>query len=245
MFQLGTILRRRNLSTWWHAKAGLLRSPPSSFTRKNKYVALVTIDGLDSQGQVLHEETILAACSGYHKKKRHVLVVGDPLLKGIETSLFQPDRESQDVCCLPRARIWDITVRVPQLVKITDYYPLLLFHVGINDARKQNMGRIKEGFKALGAQVKNMGAQFIFFIIYFLHFASWRKEQSQEETYNTYQLLCGWWQHKGFGFYNGNFYEDYNLLGRDGIYLSRRGTEIFGNRLTNLVRCEGHRGQCP
>lgn len=121
-----------------------------------------------------------------------MIVVGDPLLKGIEASLFQPDRESRDVCCLPRARIWDITVRVPQLVKITDYYPLLLFHVGINDARRQNMGRIKEDFKALGTQVKNMGAQFIYFIIYFLHFASWRKERSQEETYNTYQLLTMW-----------------------------------------------------
>jgi len=44
--------------------------------------------------------------------------------------------------------------------------------------------------------------------------------------------LRGWRQHKGFGFYdNGIFYEDYNLVERDGIQLPRR-----GSRLANLVR---------
>jgi len=39
------------------------------------------------------------------------------------------------------------------------------------------------------------------------------------------------------GFYdNGTFYEDYKLLERDGIPLSRRGRAIFVNRLANLVK---------
>ena len=34
---------------------------------------------------------------------------------------------------------------------------------------------------------------------------------------------------------NGTFFNDYNLLERDGIHLSRKGKGIFGNRLANLV----------
>jgi len=42
--------------------------------------------------------------------------------------------------------------------------------------------------------------------------------------------------HEGFGFYaNGTFFNDYNLLERDGTHLSRKGESIFGSRLANLV----------
>ena len=51
---------------------------------------------------------------------------------------------------------------MPQLVESTDYYPLLLFHVGMNDTASQNLGSIKEDYKALGVQVKSIGAQVIF-----------------------------------------------------------------------------------
>jgi len=45
--------------------------------------------------------------------------------------------------------------------------------------------------------------------------------------------LHGWCHHKDFGFYdNRTLFDDYNLLGRDGINLSRRGKGIFGSRPT-------------
>jgi len=54
---------------------------------------------------------------------------------------------------------------VPQLFKSTDYYTLLLFHVGTNDTAIQNLGRIKEEFKALGVQAKSIRAQVSFSFI--------------------------------------------------------------------------------
>jgi len=51
---------------------------------------------------------------------------------------------------------------VPQIVKDTDYYELLLFQVGTNDTASWNLGRIKEDFKALGVKAKWFGAQVIF-----------------------------------------------------------------------------------
>lgn len=38
---------------------------------------------------------------------------------------------------------------MPQFVKSTDYYPLLLFQVGTSDTASQNLGRIKEDYKDL------------------------------------------------------------------------------------------------
>lgn len=43
--------------------------------------------------------------------------------------------------------------------------PILLFHVGTNSMVKQNPGKIKQDFRALGAQVKGAGARVVFFFV--------------------------------------------------------------------------------
>lgn len=78
-----------------------------------------------------------------------MLVADDSLLGGTEVPIYQPDRESQEVCCLPGAKVRDVSERVSQLVKSTDCYPLLLFHVGMNDTTSWNLGRISEDYRAL------------------------------------------------------------------------------------------------
>jgi len=82
--------------------------------------------------------------------------MSDSLLRGTEAPICRPNTEARKVCCLPGAKVRDVTERVPQLVKSTDYYPLLLFHVGTNDTASQNVGSIKEHFKALGMKAKSL-----------------------------------------------------------------------------------------
>ena len=51
---------------------------------------------------------------------------------------------------------------------------------------------------------------------------------------NVNSWLHGWCLHEDFGFYdNGTFFNDYNLLGKDGIHLSES-NGIFGSRLASL-----------
>jgi len=122
--------------------------------------------------------------------------------------------------------------RVPQLVKSTDDYPLLLFHVDTNDTASRNLGRIKEDFKALGVQAKTIDAQVNF--SFFLPFR--RKGAARNRCIiNIKSRLHGWCHREGFGFYdNKTFFSDYKMLGRDGIHLSTRSKRIFGSRLLNL-----------
>lgn len=54
---------------------------------------------------------MLVACSGYHKKKRQELVEGDSILKGTEGLFCQPDRDPQEACCFPGAKICDTVER--------------------------------------------------------------------------------------------------------------------------------------
>ena len=60
------------------------------------------------------------------KKKRSLVVVGGSLLRGTEGPICQPDPSHREVCCLPGAQVWDITERLPGLIQLSDYYPLLI-----------------------------------------------------------------------------------------------------------------------
>jgi len=126
-----------------------------------------------------------------------------------------------------------VTERVPQLMKSTDYYPMLLFHTGTNDTASRNVGRIKEDFKALGGKAQSFGAQVIFSSVLLV---GGRGSPRNRCIMGINSWLHGWCRHEGFGFYdNGTFFNDNNPLKRHGTHLSRKGKGIFGNRLASLV----------
>jgi len=103
----------------------------------------------------------------------------------------------------------------------------------MNDTASQNLGRIKKDFKALWVQANSIGAQVLFSSILP---AGGKRAATNRCIMNINSWLCGWCCHEGLGFYdNGTFFNDYNLLGMDGIQLSRRGKRICGRRLTSLV----------
>jgi len=84
------------------------------------------------------------------RKKRWVIVVGDSLLRGTECPVCQPEPPFREVCCLPGAWVKDITRKLPSSIQPSDYYPLLLFHVGGDAAATCSPRAIKRDFRALG-----------------------------------------------------------------------------------------------
>lgn len=57
------------------------------------------------------------------KEKRYMIVTGDSFLQAMEASICQPDLMSQEVCCLPEARVQDVAEGLTGLVWPSDYYP--------------------------------------------------------------------------------------------------------------------------
>ena len=84
------------------------------------------------------------------RKKRQIIVIDDSLLRGTEGPICWTDPPLREVCCLPEARVKDITRKLPSLVQPLDYYPLLLFHVGGDEAATCSPRAIKRDFRALG-----------------------------------------------------------------------------------------------
>lgn len=121
---------------------------------------------------------------------------------------------------------------MPQPVKNADFYPLLLFHVGMNDITSQNLGRIKEDYKALEMQLKN-GAQITFSFILPVRGKDAARKRCIMEINIWLRECC----HEYFDFDDkGAFFDDYSLLGRNGINPPRRDKGIFSSRQSCFVR---------
>lgn len=67
-------------------------------------------------------------------------------MKSTEGPICQAHTFHREVCYLPGAQIRDITSKLPSLVKTSDNYPLLFFHVGGEKAVVQRL--LKETFGA-------------------------------------------------------------------------------------------------
>jgi len=87
------------------------------------------------------------------KRREGCLVIGDSSQRGTEAPIYSPDNLSREDCCLPEARICDITKRLPSLVGPEDYHPFLLVHIGSNEALTKRLQNIKD-FMSLGQMLK-------------------------------------------------------------------------------------------
>jgi len=73
------------------------------------------------------------------RRERKVVVVGDALLRGMEGPICRPDLSHWEVCCLPGARIRDITRKLPKLVRSTDYFPSIIVQVGSDEITQRSL----------------------------------------------------------------------------------------------------------
>ena len=71
----------------------------------------------------------------------------------MEGPVCQPDPIRREVCCLPGARVKDISRKLPGLIRPSDYYPLLVIQAGRDEVAEKSLRSIKKDFRGLGRVV--------------------------------------------------------------------------------------------
>lgn len=104
----------------------------------------------------------------------------------------------------------------------------------MNDQQRQNLNKIREDYIAQGVQEKNIDVQVIFSSVLSVR---GKGEATIGSIMHIDFWLHGWFCSEGLGDYDNRiFFDEYSLLERNGIHLSRRVKGIFGSRLTSSVR---------
>ncbi|XP_073171140.1 uncharacterized protein [Lepidochelys kempii] len=168
------------------------------------------------------------------KRRRRVVVVGDSLLRGTESSICRPDQENREVCCLPGAKIRDVTERLPRLIKPSDRDSFLLLHMGTNDTAKNDLEQITADYVALGKRIKEFETQVVFSSILPVEGKGLGRDLRIVEVNEWLRRWC--WR-EGFGFFDhGMVFQEGGVLGRDRLHLTNRGKSSFASKLASLVR---------
>jgi len=184
-----------------------------------------------STSEVLPRSERSMLCIMTTSTKRWAIVVGDCLLR--RTVDPQTDLPLREACCMPGAWVKDITRKLPRLIWPSDYYPLLLFHVGGNEATTHSPRVIKRDFRALGWWVRESAAQVIFSSILPVAGSDIGRNRWAQSN-NTW--LHGWCGHHSFVFFdNGVAYTAPGLLMSDVVQLSQTGKRVFAHKLVGLI----------
>ena len=115
--------------------------------------------------------------------------------KALYVSLTPTRRE---VCCLPGARVRDISRKLPGLIRPSDYYPLLIIKTGIDEIAEKSLRSIKKHFRGLGWVFDGAGVQVVFSSV---PSVAGKGTERIQKTHLLNKWLRGWCKHRNFAFF--------------------------------------------
>ena len=166
--------------------------------------------------------------------KRQVVVVGDSIIRGIDSILCKPDRESRMVCCLPGARVRDISDRLERILEREGEDPVVVVHVGTNNIGKTRKEDLFLDYLALGTKLKNRSSRVIISGLLPEPRANWHRVEKIREVNTWLKEWCG---KEGFHFMGHwhQYWDRRDLYRWDGLHLNQAGTSVLANRINRLV----------
>lgn len=117
---------------------------------------------------------------------------------GTEDPLCQIDPCYRGVVSLPEAHIRDIIRKLPNLLLLSDYYPLLIFQAGVEKDVSHCLRGMKRDFSALGHLVKESGAQILFSSLLSV-VGDYTRKKRRMQSLNIWSQECCYMQ--GFWFF--------------------------------------------
>ncbi|XP_059499497.1 uncharacterized protein LOC132207556 [Stegostoma tigrinum] len=212
---------------------------PVGIPLSNKYTILDTAGGDDlpeeshsSQFSGTEPDTVTKKGRGQNRK---VLVVGDSIVRGIDRRFCGQDRDSRKVCCLPGARVRDVSDRVYKVLKGEGEQPEIVLHIGTNDIARNRFEDIKSDFRELGWKLQSRTNRVVFSGLLPVPRDSEVRNRERAQL-NTW--LRSWCRREGFRYVDNwdAFWGRWDLYKKDGLHLNWKGTNVLGGRFARVVR---------
>ena len=188
---------------------------------------------MDGNGDCREDEqtdhgTVVQGAVQVGGEKRNVVVIGDSIVKGIDTVFCDQDRESRRLCCLPGARVQDISSGLQRNLEWEGKNPVVVVHVGTNDIGRTGTKVLRREYEKLGAKLKSRTKKVIISGLLPEPRANWHRVNKIKEV-NTW--LKDWCGRNGFEFM-GHWHQYWgrgDLFRRDGLHLNSAGTRVLAN----------------
>lgn len=208
-----------------------VESTPEATTISNRYIVLDAVEG-DDLTEDGHSHRITGTEPGtvlQKGKKRNAVVIGDSIVRGTDRRFCEPDRYTRMVCCLPGARVRDVSNRVQSILRGEGEQPDVLIHVGTNDIDKKREEVLKRDYRELGWKLRDRTSRVVISGLLPVPSASGDKN-GRIRRMNAW--LRGWCRRQGFRFLDHweLFWGRHDLYRKDGLHLNPKGANILAGR---------------
>ncbi|MBY9153034.1 SGNH/GDSL hydrolase family protein [Pseudomonas aeruginosa] len=238
------IVTPENKGSWVTVRGGKrgkksVQGSPVVVPLNNNYTVLDTVggDGLSGAGC---SDRVSGTGSGSEAQKGRgesgrALVIGDSIVRSTDRRFCGRRRDTRMVCCLPGARVHDVSDRVFRILKGEGEQPEVVVHIGTNDVGKKGGVDVRSEFRELGWKLK---ARTDRVVISGLLPAPRDSEARNRERAQLNTWLQEWCRREGFQFLDNwtAFWGRWDLYKQDGLHLNQRGTNILGGRFASTVR---------
>ncbi|XP_075774322.1 uncharacterized protein LOC142825946 [Pelodiscus sinensis] len=191
-------------------------------------------------GTLLPEDVAVSSCTedtsdgeGMPARKRQVLVVGDSILRNIDSWVCD-DRENRMVTCLPGAKVADLSRHLDRLMCSAGEEPVVVVHVGTNDVGKSRRDVLEAKFRLLGKRLKSRTSMVAFSEMLPVPRAG-PGRQAELQSLNAW--MRRWCREERFRFIRnwGHFWERGSLYRKDGLHLNQGGTRLLALNINKAV----------
>ncbi|XP_055522044.1 uncharacterized protein LOC129716197 isoform X1 [Leucoraja erinacea] len=128
---------------------------PGDVPLVNRFIRLEGVGTEDVSGGQACDANRAVEPKPKRPKAGKAIVVGDSIVRGTDRGFCGNRRDARMVCCLPGARIQDVTDRVQKILKGEGEHPEVVVHVGTNDVGKKGMNILQRDFRELGKMLKS------------------------------------------------------------------------------------------
>lgn len=166
--------------------------------------------------------------------RRNAVVIGDSIIRGVDRVLCGQQNMSRRLCCLPGARVKDISAMLERNLQREGEDPVVVVHVGTNDIGRTRKEDLLKEFEQLGNKLKSRTSRVL---ISGLLPEPRAKSARIRKIKKLNAWLKDWCGNNGFGFLGHwhQYWDRGDLFCKDGLHLNGAGTGVLANHITRAV----------
>jgi len=226
---------------WVTARKGRqsVQESPVAIPLSNRYTVLDTVggDGLPEENSSSQGSGTTTGSAAQRDGPRHrrAIVIGDSIVRGADRRFCGRERDSRMVCCLPGARVKDVSERAWDILKGEGEQPEVVVHIGTNDVGRKSEEVLQGEFRELGSKLKKRTSRVVISGLLPVPRAS---EVRNRKIVKINTWLKSWCRREGFRYLDNwaLFQGRWDLYRKDGLHLNWRGTNILAGGFARVTR---------
>ncbi len=165
---------------------------------------------------------------------RDAVVIGDSIVRHVRATLAEGKVHTH---CLPGARVLDVSVQIPAILKDDESVAAVVIHAGANDTKLRQTETLKRDFRSLIETVRSTSPATT--IIVSGPLPTYRRGHERfSRLFALNEWLFSWCTEQKILFVNNwnLFWERPRLFRADGLHPSRVGAELLSDNITRTLR---------